>query len=105
MYSRAKLPPLPFDVPTEEAARYARAAETFRILSNSDRLRIVMLLEGGDISVGALQDQTELPQPTVSRHLAILARAGLVTSTRNGRFIRYSLTDEAGLMRILKHLL
>lgn len=36
----------------------------------------------------------ELPQPTVSRHLAILRRAGLVVVTRRARFAHYALAQD-----------
>lgn len=92
----------PYEFTTDYTARYHRAAEVFRALANPDRIRIIELLEGGDISVAALQDQLELPQPTISHHLATLRHAHLVTSRRQKTAILYRLIDKSGLLNIIK---
>ncbi len=91
-----------YELSTDRATRYGRAAEVFHVLAHSDRLQIIELLQGGDISVGALEDQTELSQPVISRHLSILRRAHLVTSRRQASSVFYSLVDETGLLAILQ---
>lgn len=65
-----------------------------RILSAAGeptRLRILNLLRRGSICVCDLQVVLDLPQPTVSRHLAGLRHAGLVLDFREGPRVIYSL--------------
>lgn len=59
------------------------------------RLRILNLLRQGDICVCDLQAVLGVPQPTVSRHLAALRHAGLVTYVRDGTRVVYSLAPAA----------
>ena len=55
------------------------------------RLRILNLLRTGKVCVCDLQSVLELPQPTVSRHLATLRHVGLVVDRRQGNRSLYSL--------------
>jgi ArsR family transcriptional regulator len=63
----------------------------FRALGDETRLRIVALLAHGELCVCHLQEVLELPQPTVSRQLAILRAAGLVEDRREGTWVYYRL--------------
>ena len=56
------------------------------------RLRLLNLLRLGSICVCDLQAVLRIPQTTVSRHLAALRHAGLVSDVRKGTRIVYSLT-------------
>lgn len=64
----------------------------FRAFSDPIRLRILNLLQDGELCVCDLVEVLELPQPTVSRHLAYLRRAGLVNvrSERSWNFYEMS---------------
>ena len=64
----------------------------FRAFSDRTRLRILHLLRGRDVCVGDLVKVLEVPQPTASRHLAYLRRAGLVKTRREGLWTFYSLS-------------
>ena len=64
----------------------------FRAFSDRTRLRLLRILQGGEMCVGNLVDVVRVPQPTASRHLAYLRRAGLVTVRKSGQWIFYSLT-------------
>lgn len=57
-------------------------AEAFRSLAHLTRLHIFFLLvrAGGEVSAGEIQAKLDIPGPTVSHHLDILRRAGLVES-------------------------
>ena len=73
-----------------------RKAETqvnlmFRAFSDRTRLRILRLLLGGELCVGDIVSVIQVPQPTASRHLAYLRRAGLVEARKNGLWNHYSL--------------
>ncbi len=64
----------------------------FRALSDSTRLRILSLLQSGELCVCELVDILDVPQPTVSRHLAYLRKAGLVRVRKEGLWQHYRLT-------------
>jgi DNA-binding transcriptional ArsR family regulator len=60
------------------------AADLFSALAHRTRLRIVELLAGDGLTVGQISAGIGLLQPNTSQHLAILQRAGVITSTRHG---------------------
>lgn len=68
---------------------------TFRALSDRNRLRILNLLREGELCVGDLVLLLAVPQPTASRHLAYLRKAGLVTARRAGLWSFYALCPAA----------
>ena len=63
----------------------------FRALSDRTRLRILNLLRGGELCVCHLVAVLNVPQPTASRHLAYLRKAGLVVARKEGLWIHYNL--------------
>jgi ArsR family transcriptional regulator len=63
----------------------------FRAFSDRTRLRILYLLQGGECCVGNLVDILGIEQPSASRHLAYLRKAGLVKVRRAGLWCYYSL--------------
>lgn len=68
----------------------------FRAFSDPTRLRILHLVRGGEICVGDLVRVLRVPQPTASRHLAYLRRAGLVGARKEGLWSYYSLSPAKG---------
>ena len=69
----------------------------FRALSDKTRLRILHLLLAGELCVCDLVAVIGCPQPTASRHLAYLRKAGLVAVRKEGIWCHYRLvleTDE-----------
>jgi len=66
-----------------------------RALGDENRLRILMLLRERDLCVLEVVGALGISQPLASSHLAVLREAGLATSHREGRRIRYSLSEEA----------
>lgn len=66
-------------------------ARGYRALADPTRREILRLLREGDLPAGELASQFEMSWPSVSRHLRVLLEAGLVTSTRRGGSIVYSL--------------
>jgi ArsR family transcriptional regulator len=68
----------------------------FRAFSDRTRLRILHLLSRGESCVGDLVQVLRVPQPTASRHLAYLRRAGLVSARRAGLWSYYSLAPARG---------
>src|SRR4051794_20213379 len=63
------------------------------VLAVPIRLRIVMLLAGGERNVTELCKHLRVPQPTVSHHLRILLEGGVVGNRRASRQIYYRLCD------------
>ncbi|RMF06230.1 MAG: ArsR family transcriptional regulator [Candidatus Neomarinimicrobiota bacterium] len=64
---------------------------TFKGLSDPNRIRILKLLEIRPLCVCELTAILELAPSTVSKHLSLLAQAGLVTSDKSGKWVTYSL--------------
>ncbi len=69
-------------------------ARFFKSLADETRLRILNLLTRGELCVCDLMATLELPQSTVSRHLATLRNAGLVEDRRQGVWMYYRLTEK-----------
>jgi len=65
------------------------ASHHCRLLADSTRLRLLLLLEHEEMSVAELAGITQLAQPRVSTHLAKLKEAGLVADRRDGVFVYY----------------
>jgi ArsR family transcriptional regulator, virulence genes transcriptional regulator len=68
-------------------------AEVLRTLSSPKRLEILHLLAEGPHEVGRLAAELGVSQPNVSQHLAVMRSAGLVEAERDGREVRYRLSD------------
>jgi DNA-binding transcriptional ArsR family regulator len=71
----------------------ARQAEICKVLGNAKRLELLHLLHDGERAVADLQQATELPQTTVSQHLARLRTVGVVRTRNQGTNVFYALTD------------
>ena len=76
----------------------AEPALLFKTLSDPTRLRLLNLLFGGEVCVCDLHDTLGLEQPKVSRHLALMKRAGLVEARRNGKWMHYRLAQHGDLL-------
>lgn len=77
--------------PDEEHSQIA--AETFRMLADATRVRILWALFQQELSVNALAEHVGAAPSAVSQHLAKLRLAGLVESRREGTFAYYSAKD------------
>lgn len=76
---------------------------TFKILSDETRIRILHLLEKQDLCVCELTELLDLPQPKISKHIAKIRNEKLVQTIRKEQYIYYSLNrSNTGLMNILK---
>jgi ArsR family transcriptional regulator, arsenate/arsenite/antimonite-responsive transcriptional repressor len=74
-----------------------------KALADRTRLRIVGLLGAGEICVCHIHESLGIPQPTASRHLAYLRRAGLVEGRKEGLWVHYRLAklDDPVLQAVL----
>jgi ArsR family transcriptional regulator, cadmium/lead-responsive transcriptional repressor len=69
-------------------------AKYFRGFGDPTRLRVLQLLDSeGELSAGELVKRLEMPQATVSTHLACLRWCGFVTTRREDRSVIYALAD------------
>jgi DNA-binding transcriptional ArsR family regulator len=64
----------------------------FLALSDRTRLQLLCLIGSSEVSVGYLCDSLGQSQPKISRHLAYLRTAGLVSTRRDGKWIYYKIT-------------
>lgn len=67
--------------------------DTFKALSDETRLRILKLLEHGEICVCDIVAALGMVQPKVSFHLGVLKEAGFIKDKKHGRWIHYKLDD------------
>jgi ArsR family transcriptional regulator len=84
----------------EYSVRVTRTADLdpspiFAALSDRTRLRLLNLLREGETCVCDLVEGVRAPQPTVSRHLAVLRRSGLVQVRKDGLWCHYQLAEGA----------
>jgi len=79
--------------------------DQIKALGDETRLRILNLLRGQELCVCDIFAALDLPQSTVSRHLAILRRAGWVNDERRGSWMYYRLADDAAASAMLEPLL
>ncbi len=79
------------------------SAELFKALADPNRLKVLKLLASppandcagpGSVCACDLEGQLGLSQPTVSHHMKLLVRAGLVTATKRGKWTDYTLNPQ-----------
>jgi len=73
---------------------YDEKAEKLKALAHPHRLCIVKGLINNSCNVTKIQECLDLPQSTVSQHLAKLKAAGIIEGTRNGLEICYKVVDK-----------
>ena len=73
----------------------------FKALSDETRLRIIKLLEQGELCVCDITAALDMVQPKVSFHLSALKEAGLIKDRKQGKWIHYSLNEKDLFRRML----
>jgi arsenate reductase/ArsR family transcriptional regulator len=78
-----------------------------KALADGSRLRLLKLLEDGEVCVCVLTDSLGLAPATVSKHLSLLKAAGLIQARKDGRWVHYRLHDApapaaAALLAVLR---
>lgn len=63
----------------------------FKALNDKTRRDILELLSKRDMTAGEIVEQFNISGPSISHHLELLKRAGLIESEKQGQYIRYSL--------------
>jgi len=80
-----------------------------KALSDTNRVKIVKMLQHKRMCVCEIRALLQIAQPSVSKHLKILENAGLVSSEKDGLWVNYYLADgssspyAANLLGNLKH--
>lgn len=90
------------EMPNEEQVHLA--AETFRMLGDPTRIKVLWALLQGESSVACLAELAGAAPTAVSQHLAKLRLAGLVKGRREGTFVYYSAANDH-VLRLLKQAL
>ncbi len=81
--------------PTRGGLGHEEAAALLAAVADPSRLAVVQALTAGTMCVCTLQEQVPIAANLLSYHLKVLRRAGLITATRRGRWIDYTLVDDA----------
>ncbi len=79
--------------------------ETLRVtkaLADRQRLRILLLLAGGELCVCQVVAVIRLAGSTISKHLSILTGAGLIAARKQGRWVYYRLAPAASALGWLR---
>src|SRR5438045_8707639 len=89
-----------------KAALFAQLASVAKSLGHAHRLELLEQLAQGERTVERLAERTGLSVANASQHLQQMRRAGIVVSRRDGKFVLYTLADEAvlGLLTALRRL-
>lgn len=78
----------------DDLKKYEQIAEKLKALAHPQRLCIVKGLVENKCNVSKIQECIDLPQSTVSQHLAKLRTAGIIEGKRCGTEICYHVNDE-----------
>lgn len=92
-------------MPSSAAPSLDLTLSILRAAAEETRLRILALLADGELSVSDLTDILGQSQPRISRHLKLLAEAGLVERHREGAWAFFRLTDRGAAARTLRPML
>jgi DNA-binding transcriptional ArsR family regulator len=82
-------------------SRLSQATEIFKAAGHPARLRLQSMLRPGGLCVCQITAVLGLAVSTVSAHLAELKRAGLVVEHKDGRWVSYSLAENAEARELL----
>jgi len=80
--------------PEADEEEVTLAAEVFGLLADPTRIRIILALQGGELSVGTLAEAVAKSPTAVSQHLAKLRWGRVVRARHDGNRVFYSLVDE-----------
>jgi DNA-binding transcriptional ArsR family regulator len=73
------------------------SVDGLKAMAHPVRLRILALLRGGELCVCQVTEVLELAPSTISEHLSLLRRAGVITERKEGKWVFYALAKAAAL--------
>jgi len=82
------------NTPVDDTATVEALADTFRILGDPTRIRIVDALAQGDLCVHELSDKVGISESAVSHQLRLMRTMRIVRGRREGRCVYYTLDDQ-----------
>jgi len=85
--------PMNKSVKTNMKNTAAELESVFLALGDRTRLRLLNLMRDGEVCVCFFVEVLDEPQPKISRHLAFLRKAGLVTARREAKWMHYSIAQ------------
>ncbi len=74
-----------------------QVVKLFKALGDPNRIRIIKMLEERDLCVCEVREILDLSNSTVSKHLSILHDAGLITQTKEGKWVNYGLNSKSDI--------
>lgn len=77
----------------KEIEEIQKVSQLYKVLSDSTRLRILILLKTSELNVSSISEQLNMEQSAVSHQLKLLRENHVVKSRREGKTIFYSLDD------------
>ena len=80
--------------PAREAATVQALADTFRLLGDPTRVRIVDALSGGQLCVHEISERVRISESAVSHQLRLMRSMRIVRGRREGRCVYYTLDDQ-----------
>ena len=72
---------------------YTQNARVFKAFCDETRLRILALLQDGDLCACVLVEKLGVKQPALSYHMKILTESGIVESTQVGKWTHYRISE------------
>jgi len=87
-----KSAPIPHPLPE---ALVALIAQRFRVIGEPMRIRLLDALRDGPLTINELTDALGAGQQNVSKHIGVLAQAGVVAREKDGNHVRCSIADES----------
>jgi DNA-binding transcriptional ArsR family regulator len=78
---------------TPQSSALLQVADYFKVLSELSRLQVLCSLKSGAKNVTEIMEETGLGQANVSKHLKILAQAGIVSRTPQGVSVYYEIVE------------
>jgi ArsR family transcriptional regulator len=77
----------------DDAEFYCLHSEICKTLANEKRQMILGSLRDDELTVGQMQERTNIPQATLSQHLSLLRSHGVVRTRREGNHVYYSIAN------------
>ena len=66
----------------------------FKALCDENRVKILRILQNGELCACHLLEALNLSQPTLSHHMKVLCDSGLVVGRKDGKWMHYSISEE-----------
>lgn len=73
--------------------KFFRYAEYFSALTDENRTKIVGMLVDNELCAGDILKELQISQPTLSHHMKLLVKSGLVDARKDGRLVYYTINE------------